>query len=53
MHVAFQNSHVYDYAGKKNSSRIMKVQMFVPLEKAKPNRKYKRLKLGGGQAYGH
>jgi hypothetical protein len=28
---------------------IMKV--FAILDKAKPDRKYKRLKLGGGQAY--
>jgi hypothetical protein len=27
----------------------MKMKMFATLEKAKPARKYKRLKLGGGQ----
>jgi hypothetical protein len=26
--------------------------MFTILDKAKPDRKYERLKLGGGQAYG-
>jgi hypothetical protein len=29
----------------------MKMQMFATLDKVKPDRKYKRLKLGGGQAY--
>jgi hypothetical protein len=29
----------------------MTMKMFAILGKAKPDRKYKRLKLGGGQAY--
>jgi hypothetical protein len=29
----------------------MIMNMFAVLDKAKPERKYKRLKLGGGQAY--
>jgi hypothetical protein len=33
------------------SSEIMKMQLFVTLDKAKPDRKYKRLNLGGGHVY--
>jgi hypothetical protein len=29
----------------------MKLNMFAASDKVKPDRKYKRLKLGGGQAY--
>jgi hypothetical protein len=31
----------------------MIMKMFATLDKAKPDRIYKRLKLGGGQAYYH
>jgi hypothetical protein len=29
----------------------MKMKMFVTLDKVRPHRKYKRLKLGGGHVY--
>jgi hypothetical protein len=29
----------------------MRMRMFAVWDKSKPDRKYKRLKLGGGQAY--
>jgi hypothetical protein len=39
-------------AGNKlKSYKIMRMNMFVVQDKVKPDRKYKRLKLGGGQAY--
>jgi hypothetical protein len=37
---------------KQKSSKIMKMKMFVTLDKARPDTKYKRLKLGGGHVYG-
>jgi hypothetical protein len=45
--------YIKDYAGnKQNSYKIMKMQMFATLDKAKPRlRKYRSLKLGGSQAY--
>jgi hypothetical protein len=53
----FANTHlpyVYDcinYAGNKQKScKIIKI--FAILDKAKPDRKYKRFKLGGSQAHG-
>ena len=33
--------------------KIMRINMFPVQDKVKPDRKYKRLKLGGGQAYDH
>jgi hypothetical protein len=30
----------------------MRMKVFAAYNKAKPDRKYKRLKLGGGEAYG-
>jgi hypothetical protein len=33
------------------SYKIMRMNIFAALDKAKPGRKYKRLKLGGGQPY--
>jgi hypothetical protein len=35
------------------SFKIMKMYIFAILDKAKPDRKYKRLRLDGGQAYNH
>jgi hypothetical protein len=35
------------------NKEIMEMQMLVILDKAAQHREYKRLKLGGGQAYGH
>jgi hypothetical protein len=36
---------------QQRSFKIMIMRMFVTLDKAKPDRKYKRLKLGGGHVY--
>jgi hypothetical protein len=35
----------------RSHKKIMKMKMFATLNKVKPHKKYKRLKLGGGQAY--
>jgi hypothetical protein len=58
LHMAFQVPYIYDYitkcAGNKcRSYKIMKMQMFVTSLEVKPDRKYKRLKLGSDQAYDH
>jgi hypothetical protein len=53
LHMAYKLLYIYDYAGNKQKSyKITKMQMFETLNKASPDTgKYKRLKLGGGQAY--
>jgi hypothetical protein len=38
-------------ATSRGYTKSQKLKMFVTLEKAKRERKCKRLKLGGGQAY--
>jgi hypothetical protein len=42
---------IQNYPNKQKPFKIMKMQMFAILDKAKRGTKYKRLKLGGGQAY--
>jgi hypothetical protein len=54
LHMALQV--LYDYLMKLCRQQAvviqnMKMQMFLTLEKVKPDTKYKRLKLGGGQAH--
>jgi hypothetical protein len=45
--ITYQN-----HAGnKQKSSKIMKMKVFASLEEAKPDTKYKKLKLGGGHVY--
>jgi hypothetical protein len=52
--------HVYDYITKSCRLQAGVIQnhenenkMFATLDKVKPDRKYKRLKLGGGHVYDH
>jgi hypothetical protein len=47
---------VYDYitncgGNKQRSYKLMRINIFASLGRAKPDTKYKKLKLGGGQAY--
>jgi hypothetical protein len=57
LHMAFKLPYLYDYiknyeGNKQKSYKIMKMQMFLNIGQGEPrHRKYKRLKLGGGQAY--
>jgi hypothetical protein len=57
MHTAFHMPHVYDYITKlcRQAGVIQNHEnenkMFATLAKVKPDRKYKRLKLGGGHVY--
>jgi hypothetical protein len=55
LHVTFRVPYVNDYKTKLCSQQaevIMKMQMLAISEKGEArHRKYKRLKLGGGQAY--
>jgi hypothetical protein len=53
IHCAYEYDHTINCACiKQQLYKIMTMNMFLVQGKAKPDRKYKMLKLGSGQAYG-